>query len=198
MDERIRRRDAVSVASSDGGQAPHVSASTHFWAIPWVLIGIIVAIILIVLADRWRRRRKRASRVAQRIHQLTSQLPLAPCFAPLSKEPDLDSPDPSCAAHRIVGLITVGLAVLGIRRRRSVASDQVPYTDSGASGDITLCDRDLNPVTEGSINDIPFAWRAVGSQAAPAPYNGDTRAATLYYFQPRRGRSRRGVDVAPG
>lgn len=67
------------------------------------------------------------------------------------------------------------------------AADAVPYKDPNASGTITLCDPDLQPITEGTIHDLPFVWRAVGSEEAPPPYNNETRKAVLYAAQPRQG-----------
>jgi hypothetical protein len=67
------------------------------------------------------------------------------------------------------------------------AASAVPYNDPGATGTITLCNGALQPITSGSVNDLPFVRRAVGSQAAPAPYNDGTGAAILYAFLPRKG-----------
>jgi hypothetical protein len=67
------------------------------------------------------------------------------------------------------------------------AAGRVPYHDKYAAGTITLCDKNLQPITSGSVNDLPFVWRAVGSVAAPAPYNDGSGAAILYAFLPRKG-----------
>jgi hypothetical protein len=67
------------------------------------------------------------------------------------------------------------------------AAGAVPYHDQYATGTITLCDANLRPVTSGSVNDLPFVWRAVGSQAAPPPYNDGSGAAILYAYLPRQG-----------
>lgn len=67
------------------------------------------------------------------------------------------------------------------------ATDAAPYRDRYATGAITLCDKSLQPITSGSVNDLPFVWRAVGSVAAPAPYNDGSGAAILYAFLPRKG-----------
>lgn len=89
-------------------------------------------------------------------------------------------------AVRTVVTVAVGASTLALGPV-AFASDKVPYNDPTASGTITLCDSDLRPVTSGSVDDLPFVWRAVGSQTAPAPYNDTNRAATLYYYQPRQG-----------
>jgi hypothetical protein len=82
------------------------------------------------------------------------------------------------------------LAVLGFVLETSGCSSssfKVPYSDPGAIGFIGLCDRAGHPIHGGSTSDAPFAWLAVSSVAAPAPYNGDGRTATLLAFQPRQG-----------
>lgn len=63
----------------------------------------------------------------------------------------------------------------------------MPYTDPNAVGTIGLCDQAGQQVTSGSIDTTPFAWRAVSSQSAPAPYDNAGRTATLYVFQPIQG-----------
>jgi hypothetical protein len=66
-------------------------------------------------------------------------------------------------------------------------ADGAPYDDAAAVGGMALCDRDLQPLTEGSITDRPFVWRAVSDVAAEAPYNDKNRRAVLYAYQPREG-----------
>jgi len=69
----------------------------------------------------------------------------------------------------------------------SAAGPKVPYTDRAVAGSIGLCNRAGQQVTSGSITARPFAWRAVSTQPAPAPYDDAGRTATLYAYQPRRG-----------
>jgi MYXO-CTERM domain-containing protein len=97
----------------------------------------------------------------------------------------------STGVARAVVLISFGASLLVTTGSAVFAADQVPYDDPASSGVITLCDADLNSITEGSISDQPFVWRGVGSQAAPAPYNDVTRRANLVAYQPRKG-------VSPG
>ncbi len=59
--------------------------------------------------------------------------------------------------------------------------------DNYAQGYVGLCDKQGQNVTSGSVYDKPFIWRAVGSVAAPVPFNASSRKATLYAFQPRPG-----------
>jgi hypothetical protein len=94
------------------------------------------------------------------------------------------------ARRRVAGTlaaVAVTLLLGTATATSATAADAVPYNDQYATGTITLCDKDLQPITSGSINDLPFVWRAVGSQAAPAPYNDGSGAAILYAFLPRQG-----------
>lgn len=81
---------------------------------------------------------------------------------------------------------TVGLALAG-STGAAAASSAVPYTDHSVVGSIGLCNRAGHQVTSGSIDAKPFAWRAVSTQPASAPYNNKWRTATLYAFQPQQG-----------
>ncbi|MCU1366621.1 MAG: hypothetical protein JWN39_2260 [Ilumatobacteraceae bacterium] len=67
------------------------------------------------------------------------------------------------------------------------ADDAVPYTDPNAVGFIGLCDASDHPIDHGSISAQPFVRSAVSSAAAPAPYDGEGRTATLFAYQPRDG-----------
>jgi hypothetical protein len=71
------------------------------------------------------------------------------------------------------------------------AGSSVPWHDSNVQGSITLYDASGHVLTNGLIATHPFAWRAVGSQPARAPYSAAGRNATLYAYQPRQ-------DVDPG
>jgi hypothetical protein len=90
----------------------------------------------------------------------------------------------------LVALLFATLTVtasLAVGSGAALASDAVPYKDPGASGTVTLCNKDLQPITDGNVNDLPFIWRAVGSEEAPAPYNNENRRAVLSAAQPRKG-----------
>jgi hypothetical protein len=90
-------------------------------------------------------------------------------------------------------LVPVGLALvcsLGVAGA-AAASSGVPYTDPNAVGYIGLCNQAGHQITSGSINTTPFAWRAVSTQPAPAPYNNAYRTAILLAYQPQQG-------LAPG
>jgi hypothetical protein len=78
-------------------------------------------------------------------------------------------------------LLALGAVCVG---PAAVAQD-VPYDDPRSVGLLTLCNRDLEPITSGPIDDRPTFWRAVSDTEAPAPYNDKNRRATLYYHLPR-------------
>jgi hypothetical protein len=69
----------------------------------------------------------------------------------------------------------------------AAASSNAPYTDPTAVGSIGLCNQAGQQITSGSVTAQPFAWRAVSTQAAPAPYNNAGRTATLVAYQPLQG-----------
>jgi hypothetical protein len=58
------------------------------------------------------------------------------------------------------------------------AASSAPFTDEYANGYLTLCNRNEQPVTSGSLLTVPFVWTAVSSTAAPKGY---TRAYLMAY-----------------
>ena len=71
----------------------------------------------------------------------------------------------------------------------TASADAAPYHDPHAAGSITLCGKDGQPVTSGSIHTQPFVWRAVASQPAAVPYNGSDAVVSLQVYLPRKGYS---------
>ena len=69
----------------------------------------------------------------------------------------------------------------------AAASSAAPYTDANAVGSIGLCNQAGQQISSGSVTAQPFAWRAVSTQPAPAPYNNAGRTATLVAYQPQQG-----------
>lgn len=57
--------------------------------------------------------------------------------------------------------------------------------DPAASGYIGLCDEAGHNVTGGSIDTVPFVWKAVSSTAPPAQFQGPGENAVLNIYQPR-------------
>ncbi len=93
---------------------------------------------------------------------------------------------PLAAAVVLSGLVGWTVATMPTAR-----ADGVPYTDSNVVGTIGLCGKDGQLVRSGNINDHPFVFTAVSSEAAPSPYDAKGRKATLFAYQPRK-------DVVPG
>ena len=91
--------------------------------------------------------------------------------------------------HRLVTTVMVSatLAAGSLPAGASTSSTTVPYIDANATGYIGLCNAAGQQITSGSVNDTPFAWRAVSSVAAPAPYNNAWRTAILMAYQPQNG-----------
>jgi len=85
------------------------------------------------------------------------------------------------------GLIVAGLVCAPLAGIASASPVTVPYTDPSSTGSITLCDLGGHSLLSGSITTKPFAWKAVGSAPASAPYNGAGALATLYIFIPVQG-----------
>jgi hypothetical protein len=69
----------------------------------------------------------------------------------------------------------------------ALADSSIPWQDNDAQGVITLYDKSGQVLTEGSVDTHPFAWSAVGSVPAKAPYDGAGHNATLMAYQPRQG-----------
>jgi MYXO-CTERM domain-containing protein len=62
-----------------------------------------------------------------------------------------------------------------------------PYSDPNAQGSIGLCNAAGQQITSGSIDTVPFAWRAVSTQKATSPYDNAYRTAQLLAYQPQEG-----------
>jgi hypothetical protein len=61
---------------------------------------------------------------------------------------------------------------------------KVPFADPYVHGWLTFCNRNDQPVTSGSLDTVPFVWKAISSAAPPAGYRSHTARATLYGYQP--------------
>jgi LPXTG-motif cell wall-anchored protein len=86
----------------------------------------------------------------------------------------------------LTALAVVVVGLLGVSGMAAAGSG-VPYTDPNAVGYIGLCNQGGHQITSGNVDATPFAWRAVSSQAAPAPYNNADRTAILLAYQPQQG-----------
>jgi hypothetical protein len=87
-----------------------------------------------------------------------------------------------------VGLVVgVVVAAAPLVHPATANASAPPYTDPNAQGSIGLCDQAGHPVTSGRVDQTPFVWAAVSTQAPAKGYGGDGRTAALFLYQPRRG-----------
>jgi hypothetical protein len=63
----------------------------------------------------------------------------------------------------------------------------VPYDDAQSAGLLTLCSADGKSVTEGKVDDQPFAAVVLGETALPSDLDPTGAVATLFAYQPRKG-----------
>ncbi|WP_243058782.1 hypothetical protein [Nocardioides sp. SR21] len=96
--------------------------------------------------------------------------------------------------RRVIPALVVGVAIIAalVYWRTSASADAgspgaAPYDDPRAAGAITLCSADGKPVTEGSVDDRPFAAVALGETGLPAELDPAGTVATLFAYQPREG-----------
>jgi hypothetical protein len=90
------------------------------------------------------------------------------------------------ALRRFIVIALVALGTTG-QFASAASASSIPFRDTNAVGSIGLCDRSGDQITSGSISTTPFAWRAVSTFAAPAPYNNAWRTAILMAYQPQDG-----------
>jgi hypothetical protein len=97
--------------------------------------------------------------------------------------------------RRALSLAVAGLTVSGlflvIGGTVSAAAPAAPYADPNVVGYIGLCNESGQQITSGSVSAAPFVWRAISSQAAPAPYDGAGGTAILNAYLPMQ-------SLAPG
>ncbi|MFZ0251251.1 MAG: hypothetical protein WAL61_14995 [Acidimicrobiales bacterium] len=95
----------------------------------------------------------------------------------------------SLALSSVVAIVAqpIETPLVGSATAAAAAAPTAPFTDPSAVGSIGLCNQAGQQITEGSITTRPFAWRAVSTQAAPAPYNNAGRTAILVAYLPQQG-----------
>ena len=161
-------------------QSGDAVTALHFWAVPWLLLMIIVGMLVFLVASAWLRRRSKRSRAAR--------------YAAARQPGIMSGATPSSEAagkvQRVAVFLTVALTALALPGSVS-AGGTVPYDDPAVTGSIALCDVNGNNVLSGKLTDTPFVWKAVGTSAAPSPYDQPGRTAFLAAYQPRK-------NVAPG
>jgi hypothetical protein len=188
-------RVTVTPLAASGDVDPGLIAtrgSKHFWAVPWLLLGIIA---LLLLGWRQLRRRKRPStgrhgtrsgggtrRRGTVVASDSARLPAHGARGGVRVKSGL-----ARMAAGFAAIIFATVSALAVRESTAYASARLPYTDTYAHGYVGLCDKNGNNITHGSVYDKPFVWRAVSSVPAPLSFAGDGRKATLYAMQPRQG-----------
>src|SRR5579863_1068514 len=85
-------------------------------------------------------------------------------------------------SRKLPMLLAALSTVLGISVNEplTASADSVPFQDGSQNGTITFCNQRNQPVTSGSLYDVPFVWKAVASTPAPKGYD----RADLIVFQP--------------
>jgi hypothetical protein len=81
--------------------------------------------------------------------------------------------------------VAAPLRAVATARPASPAKFHLPYSDPDQVGWLTLCNKSLKPITQGSVTAKPFVFRVVGSVGAPRGYFAAGAKATLYAYQPR-------------
>jgi len=84
----------------------------------------------------------------------------------------------------VAGVVILAVVVLW---RVDGQDRTVPYDDPQSAGLLTLCSEDGKAVTEGSVDDLPFADVALGETALPSELDPTGSVATLFAYQPREG-----------
>jgi hypothetical protein len=89
-------------------------------------------------------------------------------------------------ARRARSAVTLAALTLGVMSAAVPVADasSVPFQDPNVVGWLTFCNRQDQPVTSGSIDTAPFAWKTISSAAPPAGYRNSSARATLYAYQP--------------
>jgi len=95
-------------------------------------------------------------------------------------------------ARRVRATITIAALALGALSATapfagaSVTSSgsKLPFSDPNIQGWLTFCNRNNQPVTSGSLETVPFVWKAISSAPPPPGYRTSKGRAALYGFQP--------------
>lgn len=168
----VRERATVSLTPlvQVGDQVPGLrtySGSASFWAVPWAAAGVLLLLLGLASTALLLRRGRRGGR-----------------RAPVTV---VDAPAPRRAGRRVGASTALAIAALVTLPTAAHAAD-APYADPSAAGGITFCDSKGDVVTGGRLDD-GLAAKAVAGAAAAAPYDGPTRTAGLFAYQPRQGLS---------
>jgi hypothetical protein len=163
IDPLIQKGDLVAGMKPGAGSA-------SFWAVPWSLL----ALLLIAVVALFVRRRIRGAHRAPARHG-----PPSGVSGHRSMKRQVGGFSPAVAALLLAPATGVLLAPA------AAYADSPPYADANATGGITLCSAQGQPIFTGRT-DGPVAATVVGGSTAAAPYSGVGRSAALFAFQPRR------------
>ena len=84
-------------------------------------------------------------------------------------------------------MVVIVAAVVFWRVNGQDTDETVPYDDPQSAGLLTLCSADGKAVTEGKVDDRPFADVVLGETALPSDLDPTGAVATLFAYQPREG-----------
>jgi hypothetical protein len=157
------------------------SAATSFWAVPWSLLALLV---LIGVGLWFSRKVRRARSTGGTVTPVTEERQIVAGDAGATEAGATAAGISQRSARRLVASTSLTLAAM-IAASGTATAAVVPYTDTNATGGITLCDAQGHTKTSGPVGG-PLAATAVGGSAAVAPFNGDHRSAILTAYQPRK------------
>ncbi|WP_134741379.1 hypothetical protein [Nocardioides sp. 503] len=99
---------------------------------------------------------------------------------------------------RVVAAVALVAVVGAVAYWRLAGQDLVvPYDDPQSAGSLTLCSADGEAVTEGRVDDTPFAGVVLGETALPGELDPAGAVATLFAYQPREGVDPREFSGSP-
>jgi hypothetical protein len=153
------------------------SAATSFWAVPWSALALLVLIGVGLWFARHTGQGRRRARGTP-VHGAGQPFVIGASAG--------DAGINKRSAGRLVASSSLALAAVIAASGPATAAVVVPYTDSNATGGITLCDKGGHAITSGRV-DVPLASAVVAATAAVSPYDGNGRTAGLFAYQPRKG-----------
>ena len=84
-----------------------------------------------------------------------------------------------------IAIAAAALGALAVNAPAAAASGLAgPLSDSNIDGTLTFCNSAGQPVTSGSLDTRPFAWKTISSSPAPKGFTGRNARATLDVYQP--------------
>ena len=175
-----------------------VTASTRFYAVPWLLLAILALLVVALIVRRWLRKRRpvgahEAGRGAAGRDPALSSGPVL-----RSRGPDVDHREPVIPTHdsgdphvtrtstcASLGCAAVTLLCTVLGGMVAAHADSVPFKDPDARGQLSLCDAYGHQLDHGSVYDKPFANIVVSSEPTKPGYDHNHAGkATLFAYTP--------------